>query len=135
MWPEMPKRLESALKGLCCLAASGEALQAREIAIQAGVPPAEMAKVLQLLVWGGFVQSRRGSKGGFRLTLPPDQIRTGQVIQFFIAKQNNVLEPESAVTRAFSDLSAPGRLAFEQLTLEQIATGSFSTSPTRERQV
>ena len=64
-WPPFPKRLQSALKALGCLAENDGAMLSQEIAKQIGVPDAETAKVLQLLVWGGFVTSRRGSKGGF----------------------------------------------------------------------
>ena len=86
IWPGFSRRLISALKGLCCLAHSNGAMQAREIADRIHVSTAETGKVMQMLVWGGFVTSRRGSKGGFQLAATPDQIKTGEVIQFFISK-------------------------------------------------
>src|SRR5437764_12708826 len=64
LWLGFPKRLLSALKGLCCLAQSQRAMQAPEIAERIGVSQSETSKVMQMLVWGGFVTSRRGSNGG-----------------------------------------------------------------------
>ncbi len=76
-WPGLPKRLESALKGLCCLADAEGTMQSHAVAERIAVSRAETAKVLQLLVWGGFVKSRRGTRGGFQLATRPDQITTG----------------------------------------------------------
>ena len=78
-WPAFPKRLQSALKALCCLAGSGQEMQSQAIAAQIAVPEAETAKILQLLVWGGFVNSRRGTKGGFHLAIEPSQIEAGEL--------------------------------------------------------
>ena len=54
VWPGFPKRLQSALKALCCLAESGNGMQSQEIAERIRVSKAETAKILQLLVWGGI---------------------------------------------------------------------------------
>ena len=82
MWPGFPKRLQSALKALCCLAQAGTAMQAATIAERIAVPKAETAKIMQLLVWGGFVTSRRGIKGGFQLVTPPEKITMGAVLPY-----------------------------------------------------
>ncbi len=85
LWPGLPKRLLSALKGLCCLALSDGAMQTSEIAARIGISTFETSKVMQVLVWGGFVTSRRGSKGGFQLATTPGQITTGGVTRFFFS--------------------------------------------------
>jgi DNA-binding IclR family transcriptional regulator len=51
-WPGFSKRLQSALKALCCLAEAQTAMQARGIAERIDVPKAETAKILPLLVGG-----------------------------------------------------------------------------------
>ena len=66
-WPELPNRVRESLMTLLCLAGAKEPMLARDIASHAGLPPAQTAKVLQLLTWAGFIKSRRGSKGGFWL--------------------------------------------------------------------
>ncbi len=80
---ELPPRIYESLKTLCCLANASEPLQAQEIASAASLPPAQTAKILQLMTWAGFVESRRGTKGGFWLIRPPDAIHVTDVDDFF----------------------------------------------------
>jgi len=122
VWPAYPKRLQSALKALCCLAQSGNGMQSQQIAERIHVPTAETAKILQLLVWGGFATSRRGSKGGFHLAARADQITMGEVIDFFLSKHPPEPNEDSAVMRVFERTSAPCQRAFSRLTLADIIT-------------
>ena len=121
-WPAFPKRLQSALKALCCLAQSGDAMQSQNIAERIRVSTAETAKILQLLVWGGFVTSRRGSKGGFHLAARADQITMGEVIDFFLSRHPPEPNGDSAVMLVFEETSAPCQRAFSRLTLADIIT-------------
>lgn len=121
LWPGFPKRLLSALKGLCCLAHFDRAMQAPEIAERIGVSPFETGKVMQLLVRGGFVTSRRGSKGGFQLAAPPDQITTGEVVRFFFSKYQVEPDLDCPVVGVLRRYSAPCQEAFGRLTLADIA--------------
>ncbi len=121
IWPGFPRRLQSALKGLCCLARSGSAMHSQEIADRIGVSKAETAKVLQLLAWGGFLTSRRGTKGGFQLAVGADQITTGQVIDFFASKYEAEPDGDCPVMRALRETTAPCHEAFGRLTLRDIA--------------
>ena len=79
----LPPRIYESLKTLCCLANASEPLQAHEIASAADLPPAQTAKILQLMTWAGFVDSRRGTKGGFWLIRPADGIHVTDVADFF----------------------------------------------------
>ncbi len=108
VWPAFPKRLQSALKALCCLAESGNAMQSQKIAERIRVSKAETAKILQLLVWGGFVTSRRGTKGGFHLAAEADRITMGK--------------RDFGVMRVFEKTSAPCRRAFSRLTLADMVS-------------
>jgi len=128
VWPGFPKRLLSALKGLCCLAHWGGAMQAQEIAGKIGVSKAETAKVLQLLAWGGFVTSRRGYKGGFQLATSADQITTGQVMEFFFSKYQPEPDGDCPIIRALRESMAPGQKAFGSLTLADVAAGRTQPS-------
>src|SRR5260370_26368095 len=124
LWHGLPKRLQSALKGLCCLARSGSAMRSQEIAKRIGVSHAETAKVLQLLAWGGFVTSRRGTKGGFRLAAGSDRLTTGDVISFFLSKYQAAPDGDCPVMRALRETSAPCQEAFGRLKLADIARSS-----------
>jgi len=121
IWPSFPKRLQSALKALCCLAQSKTEMQSREIAARIAVSNAETAKILQLLVWGGFVTSRRGSKGGFRLASSAERITMAEVIGFFLRKHPIEPEANSPVMRVLRDCIAPCQKAFGKLSLAQVA--------------
>jgi len=120
-WPAFPKRLQSALKALCCLAQSGREMQSQEIAAQIDVSNAETAKVLQLLVWGGFATSRRGSKGGFHLSSSANRITMGEVIDFFLARHPDEQEENSPVMYVLRESIAPCQKAFARLSLEDVA--------------
>lgn len=120
-WPGFPKRLQSALKALGCLAQTGTEMQAPAIAEHIDVPKAETAKILQLLVWGGFVTSRRGIKGGFQLARPADKITMGEVIEFFLARHPEEPDQSSPVMRALQVAMAPGQRKFARLTLAEVA--------------
>ena len=122
VWPAFPKRLQSALKALCCLAESGNAMQSQKIAERIRVSKAETAKILQLLVWGGFVTSRRGTKGGFHLAAEADRITMGQVIDFFLSRHPPEPDDDLAVMRVFEKTSAPCQKAFGRLTLVDVAS-------------
>lgn len=121
IWPSFPKRLQSALKALCCLAQSETELQSREIAARIDVSNAETAKILQLLVWGGFVTSRRGTKGGFRLASSAERITMAEVIGFFLAKHPIEPEGNSPVMRVLRDSTAPCQKAFGELSLADVS--------------
>ncbi len=80
---DLPPRIYQSLKTLCCLANASEPLQAQEIASAAHLPPAQTAKILQMMSWAGFVESRRGTKGGFWLIRPANSIHVTDVADFF----------------------------------------------------
>lgn len=83
MFPDLPPRTYQSLKALCCLATAEKPMRAHEIAAVADLPPAQTAKILQEMTWAGFVESRRGTNGGFWLLKPATQIRVADVVTFF----------------------------------------------------
>ena len=121
-WPMFPKRLQSALKALCCLASYGQAMQSQVIAAQIAVPEAETAKILQLLVWGGFVTSRRGAKGGFQLASEPSRISMGAVIDFFLARRPTEPVEDFPIMRALDQTMAACQKKFAAMKLSEVAT-------------
>ncbi|SRR6266700_588226 len=122
IWSGLPKRVHSALRCLCCLAEAGTPLQAHEIADRVAMTRPETAKVLQLLCWGGFVQSKRGTKGGFWLSASPDQLKAGEVIMFFLAHHPSEAN-EDPVSRAIEKTNAHCQAVLKNLTLADIIAG------------
>jgi FeS assembly SUF system regulator len=53
---------------------------ARELAERAGLPLPVVSKILKLLAREGFLHSQRGSKGGYALARPPEEISVAAVI-------------------------------------------------------
>lgn len=59
----------------------GEAFSlVRDMSARLSIPPAFLVKVLQPLVARGFVESRRGRGGGYRLGRPPAQLSLFQIV-------------------------------------------------------
>jgi len=72
---------EYALRAMVCLAANpGRPLTTREIGETTRVPVNYLSKVLQRLVRGGLVRSRRGLGGGFTLAHPPEEVTILDVV-------------------------------------------------------
>jgi len=73
---------EYALKALLDLALRDkEGLQPiQEIAARQGIPQRYLEQVLLQLKRAGFLESRRGSSGGYRLNQSPDQVTVGAVL-------------------------------------------------------
>jgi Rrf2 family transcriptional regulator, cysteine metabolism repressor len=60
----------------------GEPVKIAEIAKRQKIPQKFLELILASLKQGGFVESRRGAEGGYRLAKPPDQITVGDVLAF-----------------------------------------------------
>jgi Rrf2 family protein len=53
-----------------------------EIAESQAIPPRFLELILGELKQGGFVESRRGARGGYLLLAQPDRVTVGEVIRF-----------------------------------------------------
>ena len=60
---------------------SGESLTLNQIARREGISVANAGKLMWILTKAGLVQSQRGTKGGYTLSLPASQIRLNRVIR------------------------------------------------------
>lgn len=63
-----------------CLGRTDDQLTTENIIQETGLPEATVRKLLRLLVEGGVVSSRRGLKGGYRLSRSPDRITVAELI-------------------------------------------------------
>lgn len=59
----------------------GESLTLNQIARREGISVANAGKLMWILSKAGLVQSQRGTKGGYTLSLPASQIHLNQVIR------------------------------------------------------
>ena len=60
----------------------GESVKIADIARRQKIPQKFLELILASLKQGGFVESRRGAEGGYRLAKPADQITVGEVLRF-----------------------------------------------------
>jgi len=60
----------------------GEPVKIADIARRQKIPQKFLELILSSLKQGGFVESRRGAEGGYRLARASDQITVGQVLRF-----------------------------------------------------
>lgn len=78
----LSQTVEYALRAATFLATSPEDPRTvDQIAQATRVPVAYLAKVMQGLVRGGLVSSRRGVGGGFTLVRPPREVRIIEIVQ------------------------------------------------------
>src|SRR5712691_4065779 len=77
-------KAEYALEAIFDLSAQnpGEPVKIADIARRQQIPQKFLELILASLKQGGFVESRRGAEGGYRLARPADQITVAQVLKF-----------------------------------------------------
>jgi len=60
----------------------GEPVKIAEVARRQKIPQKFLELILASLKQGGFVESRRGAEGGYRLARPASEITIGEVLKF-----------------------------------------------------
>jgi Rrf2 family protein len=122
---DLPPRIYESLKTLCCLADAVGPLQARQIASATKLQPAQTAKILQMLTWASFVESRRGTKGGYWLVTRAQHIRVTDVFTFFRPKHpTKTAGSEDPVLQALEKLSTQCEKELEHITIADLARSS-----------
>jgi Rrf2 family cysteine metabolism transcriptional repressor len=93
---------EYALRAMFDLAAqpAGESVKIADIARREQIPQKFLELILAGLKQGGFVESRRGADGGYRLARPADQITVGEVLAYVQSRKT----AKHAGPNAFGDL-------------------------------
>lgn len=132
----IPERIYESLKTLCCLANAAGPLQAHEIASAAHLPPAQTAKILQLMTWAGFVESRRGTKGGYWLVRPAELVRVTDVTDFFAHDtKGHSPQERDGLLKALERAMARCQKEFAHITVADLAKvcGCEPTGPSRAR--
>lgn len=66
----------------------GEPVKIAEVARRQKIPQKFLELILANLKQGGFVESRRGAEGGYRLARPANEITVGEVLKFVEETKN-----------------------------------------------
>lgn len=80
---------------------SGDPVKIADIASRQQIPQKFLELILSSLKQGGFVESRRGAEGGYRLARPADQITVGQALRYL---EQGGKSSRRTAPGAFSDL-------------------------------
>ena len=93
---------EYALQAIFDLAmqAPGDPVKIADIARRQKIPQKFLELILASLKQGGFVESRRGAEGGYRLARAADRITIGEVLAFV----ETAKKKKRATADAFADL-------------------------------
>ena len=76
---------------------SGESIKIADIARRQKIPQKFLELILASLKKGGFVESRRGAEGGYRLARGADQITVGEVLAF-VEQRRSPRQPPNGLT-------------------------------------
>ncbi len=81
---KISKKCQYALKAIFELASRNidEPAKIQVIAEAQGIPQRFLEAILNELKHGGFVESRRGNEGGYILARAPEELTTGEVIEY-----------------------------------------------------
>lgn len=99
----LSKKCKYALKAIFELSMqdSTDPMKIQEIALSQEIPPRFLEVILSELKHGGFVESRRGSDGGYIIAKPANKITVGQVLSF-LQKGNSDKKTKKTPTNAIS---------------------------------
>jgi Rrf2 family protein len=128
----LSKRTEYGLRAIVCLAQLGPAsyVQARDLAEREDIPNKFLEAILLALRRGGFLESKVGSGGGYRISRHPRDVSVGDLIRRLEGRLTvnqrqdvplNELSPGSVGVRLLNEkLTDALDKALDQMTLEQL---------------
>lgn len=88
-----------------------ELVTIHDMAQRIDAPIKFLEQVLLALKNGGFIESRRGSVGGYLLSKSPDKITVGEVVRFI----DGPIGPISCVKEGYSNCADINRCVFKKL--------------------
>jgi len=80
-----------------------EPVKIQNVALSQGIPPRFLEVILAELKHGGFVESRRGSDGGYILARPANKLTVGEVLAFLRKGGTNKNRQRQYKTDLFGD--------------------------------
>jgi Rrf2 family cysteine metabolism transcriptional repressor len=76
-------------------------IKIKDICLRKDIPQKYLEQILLILKRNGFLRSKRGIDGGYRLATPPDKISIAQIIRLM----DGPIAPVDSVSRYFFDHS------------------------------
>jgi len=116
-------KTEYALQAVFDLAtqAPGEPVKIADIAQRQKIPQKFLELILASLKQGGFVESRRGAEGGYRLAKAADQITVGEVLRFIEERRKGTRNSSDAFTDLWTRVDAAVSAILDRTTFAELA--------------
>lgn len=126
----LSKQTEYGLRAIVHLAGAGprKYVQSRDLARAEGLPTKFLEAILLSLRRGGFLESKVGRDGGYRLSRPPREIRVGELVRQMEGRltvrdeqrRDDLLPGELAVHLLNEKLTEATDDVLDTMTLEQL---------------
>jgi Rrf2 family cysteine metabolism transcriptional repressor len=116
-------KTEYALQAVFDLATQppGEPVKIADIAQRQKIPQKFLELILASLKQGGFVESRRGAEGGYRLAKASDQITVGEVLRFIEERRKGARKTSDAFTDLWARVDAAVSAILDRTTFAELA--------------
>jgi Rrf2 family cysteine metabolism transcriptional repressor len=116
-------KTEYALAAILDLATQpeGEPVKIADIARRQHIPQKFLELILSSLKQGGFVESRRGAEGGYRLARPADQISVAEVVRFSEGTKKTQRKTPDAFTEMWNDVDQAVSAILDHTTFADLA--------------
>ncbi len=100
---------------------SGAPIKIADIARRQKIPQKFLELILASLKQGGFVESRRGAEGGYRLARPADQITVGQALRYVEEKRSERPGANEVFADLWKRVDASASAILDQTTFAELA--------------
>lgn len=116
-------KTEYALQAIFDLASQpqGEPVKIADIAKRQNIPQKFLELILASLKQGGFVESRRGAEGGYRLARPAEEITVGQVLRYVEDGRKTTRRPPEAFADLWARVDAAVGALIDSTTFAELA--------------
>jgi Rrf2 family transcriptional regulator, cysteine metabolism repressor len=114
---------EYALQAILDLALQppGAPIKIADVARRQKIPQKFLELILSSLKQGGFVESRRGAEGGYRLARPADQITVGAVLNFVEQAKREKRAPADALSELWKRVDESISAILDHTTFAELA--------------
>ena len=114
---------EYALQAILDLALQppGTPIKIADVARRQKIPQKFLELILASLKQGGFVESRRGAEGGYRLARPADQITVGAVLDFIEQRKRAKRAPADALSELWKRVDESISAILDHTTFAELA--------------
>lgn len=99
----------------------GEPVKITDIARRQRIPQKFLELILSGLKQGGFVESRRGAEGGYRLARPAAQITVAEVLRFSEAAKKSARKSPDAFTEIWTQVDNAVSAILDHTTFADLA--------------